>query len=392
MDAVLAQLFFVNAVRLARGGASASGVAGVVAVWGVVYFIACPIVGKFLTVANSTRLILASCLLLAVLCALHLAVSSAAEVYVLMGCAGIMAALFFPSFQIFMKAVDASQARPIAYSTGLYTFAWSMGYAVGPFVAGFLMECGTPAQPGGEPPGWKLAFLFGAIASLMAAGLVAFLKHLRKHPPAVIPGRTAGSTGTTHHALDYTRMPNFAWLGWLSAGVGVLVLSIIRGVFPARAVTVLGLSAGLQGTIFFLLSLTQACMGLGFCRSRLWMYRPLPVITFGLAGVAGALCLGYGHAVPLLLTGSLLFGLYSGAFYFYLVFHSLAHPSRSAQYVAINESVVGVGGILGPLLGGLLADRAGFGSAYLAGAFMILAAVAVQTVVHHRRPVSLQYQ
>ena len=76
MDLVLAQLFFVNAVRLARMGASASAVAGVVTVWGVVYFIARPVVGKFLTVANSTRLILVSCLLLAGQCVLYLVFTS----------------------------------------------------------------------------------------------------------------------------------------------------------------------------------------------------------------------------------------------------------------------------------------------------------------------------
>jgi len=389
MDMVLAQFFFVNAVRLARLGASASAVASVATVWGVVYLIGCQVVGKVLTIANSTRLLLSGGLLMAGLSLLHLLFTSTTGIYVLMGCSGIAAALFFPAFQVFMKAVDAGQATSIAYSTGLYTFAWSMGFAVGPFIAGFLIEYGTSGPGEGGGAGWRLAFLFGAVASLLAVGLITLLKHLRKNPPAAAKSRATEPSPLLHPPIiDYARMPDLAWLGWLSAGVGVTVLSVIRGVFPARAVAALRLSASVQGTIFFLLSLTQACVGLAGCRSRLWMYHARPVVMCGLAGAVGTVCLGYGTTLPILYAGAILFGLYSGAFFFYLVFHSLAHPKRSAQYVAINESAVGVGGIAGPLLGGFLADWAGFGSAYLTGAILILVVITVQAVAHRRHPVS----
>jgi MFS family permease len=147
---------------------------------------------------------------------------------------------------------------------------------------------------------------------------------------------------------------------------------------------VLGLSAGLQGTLFFLLSLTQAFVGLACCRSRLWMYRAGPVLASGAAGIAGCLCLGYATTLPVLALGAVLIGCYAGTFFFYLVFHALAHPSRSAQYVSVNESLVGVGGIIGPVLGGVIADRAGFGPAYATAAVVLLATIAVQTVAHRR--------
>lgn len=386
MDMVLAQLFFVDTVRLAHMGASASVVAGVVTVWGVVYLLSCPLVGKVLTVANSTGLILAACLVMACVCVLHFPFTSISAIYVLMACAGIATALFFPAFQVFMKAVDAVRASSIAYSTGLYTFAWSMGFAAGPFVAGFLLQCGGTGKPGSDALGWKLAVIFGAVVSVVTAGLIALLKHLRTPPATTQLEPSAQSVPLARSAPDYTGLPDLAWLGWVGAGTGVLVLSLIRGVFPARAVAVLGLSAGVQGTLFFLLSLTQALVGLVSCRSRRWMYSARPLALFGLAGTVGTLCLGYGTALPILATGAILFGIYSGAFFFYLVFHALAHPLRSARYIAVNESVVGIGGIAGPLLGGFLADRAGFGSAYLTGAVLIIVAITVQAVALQRLP------
>jgi len=387
MDMVLAQFFFANAVRLARMGKSATGVAGVLTVWGAAYLLACPVAARWLTVKNSARQLLAACVAMAVLSVLHIYFASMVGIYVLMGCAGIATALFFPAFQIFMKAVDAVGAMSIAYSAGLYTFAWSMGYALGPFVGAVLVTGGAAGGSGSDVGDWNHAFIFGAVVSLMAAGLVLFLKHLREQAPLPVdPQVTAPPRSETSPLLNYARMPDLAWLGWLGAGVGVLVLSIARGVFPARAVQVLNLSVGVQGVLFFLISVAQACFGLACCRSRLWMYRAVPVLLCGLAGILGTICLGFGETLPVLCVGAILVGLYSGSFYFYLVFHSLAHPQRSAHYVAVNESVVGLCSVIGPLLGGLLADRAGFGFAYLAGAVLTLLAISVQAVVHRRHP------
>jgi predicted MFS family arabinose efflux permease len=80
----------------------------------------------------------------------------------------------------------------------------------------------------------------------------------------------------------------------------------------------------------------------------------------------------------------ILFGVYSGSFFFYLVFHAIAHPVRSARYVAVNESVVGIGGILGPLIGGGLSDRFGFAFSACACTTVLLAITAFQAVIHRR--------
>ena len=45
---------------------------------------------------------------------------------------GFATAFFFTPFQYFMKLLDANQNKSITHSTGLYTFSWSMGYALRP--------------------------------------------------------------------------------------------------------------------------------------------------------------------------------------------------------------------------------------------------------------------
>jgi MFS family permease len=88
-----------------------------------------------------------------------------------------------------------------------------------------------------------------------------------------------------------------------------------------------------------------------------------------------------GRHPAVFLGGAMLFGTYTGAFCFYMVFHSLVHPERAGRYVAVNEALVGITGFLAPLAGGLMADAWGFRWPYLCAAGLMLVATAVQVRV-----------
>jgi len=94
---------------------------------------------------------------------------------------------------------------------------------------------------------------------------------------------------------------------------------------------------------------------------------------FGACGVLGLLLLGVGTRLPLFYCGAAAYGVFSGAIYFCLVFHSLVHPTRSAHYVAVNEAVVGVANITGPVLGGWAAAAAGSSGVPFLGAAVLVA-------------------
>ncbi len=379
-DMIVAQYMFINAVRLARSGASASVVANTVTVWSIVYLLACPVIGRFVTAGNAARLMVGSMVGLATMGVLFTVFPGVVAVYILMAFSGIATALFFLPFQVFMKAVDRVDSKPLTYSTGLYTFSWSAGFAVGPFVSGFLMERGS-TMPGGGTSGWKYAFLFAVAAALLNGVGVLRLKHLR-HGQAGAPATEPEMIRKP--VTDYSGKPDLAWLGWVGGGVGVILITLIRAVFPARAEAGLHLGQSLQGLLFFLMSLSQALTGLALCRSRYWMYRPVAVAGFGVLGLLGTLAFGFAESPLILGAGSVLFGVYSGSFFFYLVFHALIHPHRSSHYVAINESVVGVCGMAGAVVGGWVADRFGFGTLYTGGAAMLFLTLLFQCGIHRQ--------
>lgn len=382
-DLVLSQFFFTNAIRLSQQGASASVVANTMTVWSLVYLLFCPLLGRYVTAANASRLMVASMAGLSSIGLLFTVVPGIAGVYILMAIAGIFTALFFLPFQVFMKAVDSANNKPLTYSTGLYTFAWSMGFATGPFISGILMELGTNS-PGGADMGWKYACYFAAGMSALCAAAIFFLRDLannaRTQPSAVESSKPIPAP------VDYARQPDLAWLGWVSAGVGVAVITFIRAVFPVRGENLLHLTHSFQGLLFFLVSTAQGLTGLALCRSRFWMYRPTSISAFGILGIVGALIFGFGESPLMLCTGAVLFGIYAGSFFFYLVFHALVHPHRSSHYVAINESVVGICSMLGAMVAGFMADRFGFGALYTTGAAMIFMALVLQGIIHRRHP------
>ncbi|MEI6807343.1 MAG: MFS transporter [bacterium] len=384
IDILVVQIGFVNAIRLAKMGASASVVGGVAAVWGFIYMVTCLVVSRIASPANATRMMIWSCATLTVLCWLFTVVDGIVWMYILCASVGATTAFFFPPFQIFMKAVDSAGSRPITSSAGLYTFSWSMGFAIGPFVAGFLMETGTATSTGLETSGWKWVYAVSgaaAIATVIGLRMLAHLTHTARTNERVASGHQASSP-----PFDYSQMPDLAWLAWIVCGTGVVVFTIVRAVFPVRAVSELHLSDSTQGTILFLMGLTQALTAAALCLSRLWMYRPAAVGAFGIVGIIATLLYGFGTSQNVLCCAGALFGVYSGALFVYLVVHALAHPVKSSHYVAINESIVGLMGIIGSVFGGLLADHFGFSFACTAGAMAILMATLFQVATHRRNP------
>ncbi|MCF7863629.1 MAG: MFS transporter [Kiritimatiellales bacterium] len=378
IDMVLGLTFFVASVRIAESGGRPVAVTMVTATWAAIYMISSQGAGRIARVQNSARLILTGCALLAVGSLALIAIPNLNATYPIMMLTALGTALFFTPFQVFMKAVDRGDNGALPRSVGLYTFSWSAGMAAGPFVSAFVWG----------RFGWPACYMLSiALCAATALGIV-FLKHHagESRAPAEQPP-TDRVRPKRRPPVDYSGQPDLAWLGWLCARAGCLTVAALRSYLPSSA-TVMGIPRMSQGILLALISGSQALTGLVLCRSRLWMYKALPVLLFGTCGVVALLMFSFsGEFLPLALA-SALFGIYSGSFFFYLVFHSLVHPEHSTRYVAINESVVGLTSLLGPLAAGLLATGFSIDTPYRVSALLILMVVVFQAAAtrRHRRP------
>ncbi|HOW73238.1 MAG TPA: MFS transporter [Phycisphaerae bacterium] len=372
VDMVLSSALFMATVWAAEHGAKASAVANLLSAWSVIYMLASLAIGRAVTRRNAAWLLITACLATAIQSAFLARCSGLLGMYLLIGLLGVTMGLFWTPFQVFMKVVGEGRQRPITQSVGLYTLSWSIGYALGPFSAGFLWD----------RLGWYPCHLLNAaVVIVVALGVWLVKHHAAVHPAADHQANTPPENGT--HNEPYARMPDLAWMGWIFGGVCCMAVSMVRGVFPTTGAD-LQLSKSTQGLTMAALSASQGLMGISLACGRWWMYRPWPILAIGAAGTVALALFALADTSATFFVAAACLGLYTGSMYFYLVFHSLVHPEYSARYVSINEAMVGLTGIAGPALGGLVADLQSPSSSYLVIAAIVMVAVAVQTALHAR--------
>lgn len=387
MDMVLSAVLFMCTVSAAQKGLAASTVANMITTWAVVYMICALLIGRWVTSRNCATLIIGSCLVTMLLSVAFSVTQDTRVLYALVALEGLAMALFFVPFQVFMKLVGQGRNTTINQSVGLYTFSWSLGYAAGPFAAGLMWEY----------IGWRGSHLVIAASAVVVGVMTFVLKHAAQPRTSTTASTNprageVADTGApdalntrppTRVAVDYSRMPDLAWMGWVFSGLGCLAARMIFGLFPSSAAEC-GLLKPQQGLTLFILSAVQACFGLWLGRFYWWMYRPGPVFAAGLLGVGSMLLFSTARAPWMFYLAAAGFGVYSGMFFFYLVFHSLVHPDRSSRYISVNEATVGLMSLTGPFVGGLIADTYELRTSYLATAGMLALAIIVQAVVHAR--------
>jgi len=372
IDMALGCVMLVAPVRMAAvEGSTALAVTMLPMAWAACYSVVCWIIRLIVNKRNAAWLTVAGSAGIALTAVLFIVYPQPMVMYTLMVPQAISTALFFVPFQVFMKSVEGDHDEGVVRSTALYTASWSVGLGAGPFVAGWMMTRW----------GWQSCMLLNIAIGLATAAGILLLKH---HAYAAHDDRRATPSDTRERGEnDYGRMPDLAWLGWVGSGVGFVVMAIYSSLLPKEA-EMFGIPAFRLGIILATASWVRALMGVGLLFSRRWMYRPGPVAAFGLFGVASMILFAVARHQAAFFAAAVCFGIYSGAFCFYFVFHSLVHPKHSAKYVSINEAVVGVCTMAGPFLGGLLADLFSFATPYLVGAVAVLAAVVLQATVHRK--------
>lgn len=357
---ILGGTFFISAYELSVAGHGGFVVTCVVAAWALIYSLVSAIMGKITTVENSARLI--------VLAALGISASSL--IFIFPGIAwqfigiaaiGVTSAVYCAPFQVFMKDLEPDQDSGVVRPTALYTGSWSIGMATGPFIFGMLDR--------------NTGFIINALMGIVMAGSIWLIAKKYQGKRSLRVSRAPGSK--TPEEADYSRMPDYAWVGWVVAGVGTIAVSLVRTLIPYRA-NLLSIGKEEAGMILAVVSYAQAAMAFLLLRSRYWMYKPKPALLIGLSGALALMLFGFGSTASAFFIGALLYGLYSGCIYFYLVFHSLAHPSKSAHYVAVNEMVVGIASVAGALAGGTITQIFNADTSFVLCGIVIVAVTCLQ--------------
>ena len=361
MDIAVSGILFIAAFRFSEAQVPAWMVGSTMAVWALIYTALAFAGGYIIKPEKSHRVLIGSSIGIALVSLGLLIFDGLYTQFLWLILTGSCGALFFTPFQMYMKRYIADNRSGIVRSTALSTGSWSLGFALGPLLFGLVSV--------------KSAFICCIAAGiLMALGFI-----LLELVPKSSPSNDAAVEGK--NSADYSRFPDMVLMGYLVGGMGCLVIALIRTMGPFRGVQALGFTKDQMGIIMCLVSFFQSFAGYMLFFSKDWMYKRINGLLLNLAGAAALLGFAFCSSFAGFAVSAVLFGIYAGCFFFFFVFHSLVHPTKSHRYVAGNETIVGATGIVGPLLGGAFITPASSHWIFIAGAFLVFAALAGQQLM-----------
>lgn len=257
-----------------------------------------------------------------------------------------LSALAWPSFHSWVGAEPDLGAR--ARSMGRLNVGWSVGGAAGPFLAGPLYEVD-----------YRLPFVFVAVLCLLAVYLIRSVPHESFYFGA--GNGNAPAHRTAHHQASEA----FLWCAWCATFTAHVCIGAVRSIFPKRLDDIVAsgqlrlfgesdpvawlnaATATRFSWLIFILGIGTAFLFLVLGRSGWWHHRFSVLAASQVLTGLSMWALGYTHSLMLMLAAFAVIGANLGVAFFSSVYYGTANPALKHGRSAINEGVVGAGGIVG---------------------------------------------
>lgn len=231
------------------------------------------------------------------------------------------------------------EGEELSHRLSRFNLSWSTGLVSSYALAGLASQRDT-----GLPLVLALA-VFTGYALVLASALAAF-PSLRAAAPAPPP-----TGGAARGPGDGTPLRYPAWVGMFSSFV---VSGMLAAVFPLFAQDVLGASRGLVGTLVSSRTLLQSVGFLLLGSVGFWHYRGRWLVLSQVYLVLLLVAMLFARSVAFFAVLFPLLGLGTAMSYAGGLFHGIAGSSRRAARMAIHESTLNGGYIVGASVSGLL--------------------------------------
>ncbi len=322
--------------------------------------IACVFTGHLVDRLGPKLLAVSSCFALSIVCVAMTRVAQLSYVYVLFAMSGLAFAFFWPPMENWVA--QGKSYEEILKSIGIYNIAWSTGLLLGPVTGGLLFERGV-----------KAPFYF---ASATAGVLGVFL--------ALVPRSNNPKAELEHPDESYIPREDNSYLvvGWMANFISWFIIGNIRNIFPKLA-TSIGISAGILGMLISTVGLAQILSFYFIRRWEGWHYRLYPLLIFQGIAAAGMVFIYFGSSPLILAFGMTAIGASNGMTYYSSIFYSLHRDKKRGLAAGFHETIIATGGLLGPLLGGLVASY-NIRWPYLICLILVAAGITVESLILRR--------
>jgi len=304
------------------------------------------------------RLILLSPLLLALSALLAAATHQVKVILMLSALNGLCLSLFWPPLQAWVSELRTE--TDVARNIGTLNMAWTAAYLLGPIFSGFLFSLHS-----------RLPFLCAAAFAVCLFLLGYTSIHDRK---AAISEKPA--------TQSETRKPirNFLYAVWIANFVSWFVLGNTRYLFPKLATE---LGNGPQ-TIGILMGCLGFSLFVGFFALRTdtrWHFRRRYLFGAQALGAMGLLIIFAAKEAFWFALALALVGLSASVTYYSSLLYAVRLSAQKGKGTGRHESILSMGALLGPLLGGLAAQATGLRTPYLICFGFLLVAVFLELVL-----------
>lgn len=294
------------------------------------YLIFSPIFGRLADRGNPLYPTVIGCLLFALSSLSLILFHSIPLILSIMGVVGLGTSMFWSPLEVWIARTADDLKKAVSY----FNLSWCIGLSIGSLLSGFLFQID-----------WRLPLLLVALSCLL---IVIFLFLAPRVPPP-LPQEVADDITN-----DKNRNP-FVLIGWTANFVGWFTIGTLRYLFPKLAVE-LNISPSTIGMLTFVMAIFQAISSYGIGYMVRWHYNLGFLLLVQIVMIFGFLIIFFSSSTPLFFLAFILLGICIGIAYFFSLFYSLESEEGKGQKSGIHESIVGAGGLFGPLLGGTVAQ------------------------------------
>jgi len=329
--------------------------------WSLGYVIGAHCTGRWCTARRAVPMMVSSLLGSAVVgCVLFLAEPSFAFFLSVNGVFGALAGFYFGPFQVKMGHIHPFHS--MATAVAVYNMSWGAGLALGGAGCGWIME-----QPGAK---WIAC---GTVVAIAAAQLL-----------SLFTSRT-GREGKERTSEEMTSTFSSTLLqrrcGWIAGFVAFLMSMGLNATLWPNLGRETGRSSFQIGLGLFLMMAQLPLLSLAWARVRERLRKPVILVCLLLLLGLAFLVLPLVHHWAWQYVTLVVIGIAFTGITFHAVYYSNADPTSRARSVGINETVVGIAALLGPLTMGWLAWDTGLAlRPYLAGCALAILAATVITI------------
>jgi MFS family permease len=310
------------------------------------------------------RLIVAAPLLFAVSCLLVTAANTVGVVLALAAINGLCLSLFWPTFEAWVA--ERETGNGLAHDMGSFNMAWTAAQVVGPILSGFLFSLYS-----------RLPFMFAA-GLCLSLFLLVWSSVQDRRPKAVCEDQTP----TEETSISQR---SFLYAAWVANLTSWFLLGNVRYQFPKLASS-LSISPQLIGILMGSVAFAQFS-GFFFLRATgRWHYQKSFLLGAQMIAVAGLFSITVFSKPLLFAFALLLIGASVSVTYYSSMYYAVHLMAKKGKGTGLHESILGIGAVLGPILGGLAAQWAGIRAPYILCLVVLFTAVATEVRLLRKRP------